>query len=115
MRDRQLTTADGQVIDPDAFVEWVGEYPKGQLGLELSEAMAECVTATQLHQKTSTFTLKVTMAPGEGFYGELVVKTDVKSTPARASAPVATFFPTAEGGLSRRDPNQRQIPGTEDK
>ena len=110
---RQLVNADGQVIDGAAFTDWIGEYPKGQPGLELSEALADCIGATQLHGKASTFSLKVTMAPGEGFYGELLVKTQVTSAPARASAPVATFFPTPTGGLSRRDPNQAQLPGTE--
>ena len=110
---RQLVTSDGQVVNGEAFTDWIGEYPKGQLGLELSEALAEYISATQLHGKSSTFTLKVTMAPGEGFYGELLVKTQVTSTPAKAAAPAAAFFPTPTGGLSRRDPNQAQLPGTE--
>ena len=34
---RQLVNADGQVIDGHAFADWIAEYPKGQLGLELTD------------------------------------------------------------------------------
>lgn len=111
--NKNLITRDGQVVDPAAFTEWVAEYPKGQLGLALSEALAECINATQLYDKSSTFTLKVQIAPGEAFFGELIVKADVSTSPAKPAAPAITFFPTPTGGLSRRDPNQSQLPGTE--
>lgn len=114
MTTPKLITADGIEVDGGAFTAWIEDYPKGALGLELSEALAECVHATQLHGKTSTLTMTVTIKQGERYFGELDVTTDVKTKPARAKAPTATFFPTEHGGLSRRDPNQPQIPGTED-
>ncbi len=100
-------------FDAEAFVRWIAEYPRGLLGIELSEAMAACVQATQLYDKSSTFTLKVTGAPGNPGMGDRLVKAGVASKPAKPTNPTMTFFPTPDGGLSRRDPNQSQLPGTE--
>lgn len=100
-------------IDPTAFQRWIEEFPKDLLGFELSEALATCVRATQTWAKTSSFTLKVSIAPGEGVDSELVVTTDVATKPAKPKPPKVTFFATDNGGLSRQDPTRRQIPGTE--
>lgn len=100
-------------FDASAFVKWIEEYPRGLLGIELSEALAQCVQATRLYDKTSTFTLKVTVAPGNQGLGDLLVKADVSAKPAKPANPTMTFFPTDDGGLSRRDPNQTQLPGIE--
>ncbi len=97
--------------DPAAFMRWLEEYPRGMLGAELAEALAQCVNATRLHDKTSTFALKVTIAPGNQGLGDLQVQAKVDSKPAKPTNPVMTFFPTEGGGLSRRDPNQPTLPG----
>ena len=108
-----LVTKDGQEINPEAFTAWVDEYPRGQLGLELSEALAECISATQLYGKVSELTLTVRIGPTKSMFGELLVQTKVNGKPAKPTSPEVTFFPTPDGGLSRRDPNQAQLPGTE--
>lgn len=108
-----LTTADGQKIDPHAFSAWVEDYPRDALDHELSEALAECLTAAQLYGKVSTFTLKVEIAPTRSHLGDVIVKHRVDSKPAKPTPPEVAFFPTPGGGLSRRDPQQPQIPGTE--
>ncbi|MGL4298572.1 MAG: hypothetical protein ACRCW4_05800 [Candidatus Neomicrothrix subdominans] len=108
-----LVTRDGQQIDGEAFTRFVAEYPKGQLGLELSEALGECIAATQLYGMKSTMTLTIEIGPTKSMFGELMVKTKVNGKPAQPTSPEVTFFPTPEGGLSRRDPNQSQLPGTE--
>jgi len=108
-----LITRDGQQVDAQAFTRFLDEYPKGILPLELAEALAECIAATQLYDKASSFTLTVQVAPTNSMLGELLVKAKVDSKPARATVPEVSFFPTPEGGLSRRDPNQSQLPGTE--
>ena len=100
-------------VDPEAFVAWVNEYPRGALGFDLSKALAECVRSTQLHGRASTLQLAVKIQPGEGLADDLAVTAEVKSKPAAAPVPKVTFFATAEGGLSRRDPNQPAIPGME--
>jgi hypothetical protein len=100
-------------IDPAAFQRWIDDYPKGLLGFELSEALAACVRSTQLHAKTSTFTLKVSISPGEGVDSELIVSIDVATKPAKPKPPKVTFFATEQGGLSRRDPARQALPGME--
>lgn len=108
-----IITRDGQQVDPEAFAQFIAEYPKGMLGLELSEGLTDCVAAAQLYGKTSTLTLTVQIAPTKSLLGELVVKAKVDSKPAKPTSPEVTYFPTPNGGLSRRDPNQSQLPGTE--
>lgn len=100
-------------VDGDAFLAWLQEYPRGQLGLELSEGLRACVTATQLYEKASTLTLKITIGPGAEGYGDLLVKPEVTAKPAKPAARAMTFFPTENGGLSRRDPNQPTLPGVD--
>lgn len=93
--------------DPQAFQRWVDAWPKGMLGLELAEELASCVEATQLHDKPSVLTLKVTIAPGRGVAGELDVTADVTAKPAQAPRPIVAFFATPEGGLTRDDPGRQ--------
>lgn len=98
-------------LDPAAFITWLQDYPRGILGLELAEALAACVQATQLYDKTSKFSLSVVIAPGNQGMGDLLVQAKVDIKPAKPTNPVLTFFPVEGGGLSRRDPNQPTLPG----
>lgn len=99
--------------DPEAFQKWLDEYPRGALGVDLSEALAEVVFATRAHGKPSSFALKVKITPGNTDLGDLLVSADVETKPAKPDVPKHTFFPTEDGGLSRSDPNQPVIPGME--
>lgn len=93
-------------FDPRAFQAWIDAWPKGLLGLELSEQLAACVQATQLHEKPSKLALTLTISPGRGYATELDVSVDVKAKPAEADRPVVAFFATPEGGLTRDDPGR---------
>lgn len=104
----QPTTATGE-----EFARFLAEFPRGRLPLDLSAAMAECVTATQLTGKVSRFTLTVTMRPTKGIDGELEVTSEVSTKPAKGDVPSLVFYPTNTGGLSRRDPNQPTLPGVD--
>lgn len=101
--------------DPAAFQRWLDEYPRGALGVDLSEALAEVVWATRTHLKPGSFTLKVKITPGTTDLGDLLVSAEVETKPAKADVPRHTFFPTDDGGLSRSDPNQPSIPGMENR
>lgn len=94
------------VPDPNAFSAWLEAYPHDLLDQELSEAMAQCVDATMRHQAKSTLTLKVTMDLAKGIGVTLDVTAEVTAKPAKAAAPVVTFFPTADNGLTRDDPGR---------
>lgn len=96
------------------FIKFIKEYPSGSLGRDLEEALAECVESTLLYGKSSALTFKVNIKPVDRVGNGFDITTDIGTKPARSKPPTATYFPTAEGGLSRRDPEQPQIPGTED-
>ena len=99
---KPLVTADGQIVNPHAFTEWIGEnWP--MLDLELSEALAEGISATQLHHLNSTITLTLNIGQGEGFFGELLITPKVNAKPAKPKADAQPFFPTDQGGLSVSD------------
>ena len=100
-------------VDPKAFQQWLDEYPRGALGVDLSEALAECVYATRVHEKASAMTLQIKIGPGKSDLGEVVVSAEVTTKLAKPTPPQYEFFPTDTGGLSRSDPNQPRIPGME--
>ena len=108
-RSQEIVRANGQVVPKELFTDFVSEYPRGVLGIELAEALMDCVEATQLYGKQSSVNLKIVVGPGGGLEGELEVQTTVTTKPAKAQAPKVTFFATTDGGLSRRDPNQQQL------
>jgi len=110
-----VTDDTGTEIDPDAFVQWVHDHPNNILGLELSEALAECVEATQLLGRKSRLTFQVGIELGESFFGELLITSEITSKPAKPRPEARPFFPTPNGGLSRRDPSQPQIPGMDNE
>lgn len=114
LTDGMLVNEDGTKVDPDAFTAWVADHPANVLGLELSHALAECIGATQIHHKKSSFQLQVTIEQGDSYFGELIVTPVVSSKPAKADPMGRPFFPNTTGGLSRRNPAQPMIPGTED-
>lgn len=102
---------DQDDLDPLAFIAWLQEHPRGALGRELAQALADCVQATQLYDKVSTFGLTVKIGPGNQHLGDLQVQATVASKPAKPTDAILTFFPTPAGGLSRRDPLQPSLPG----
>jgi hypothetical protein len=108
-----LVNEDGTEIDPDAFVDWVRDHPANILGLELSHALAECISATQMHGKRSTIKLDIGIELGDSYFGELLVTPRVTVKPAEADPQARPFFPTDRGGLSRSNPSQSQLPGIE--
>lgn len=99
--------------NPEAFAQWLAEAPRGQLPADLSEALTECVHATEAHGAASTMTLTVKLEPSKAGFGALDVTASIKTKPATPPPPVNVFFATPDGGLSRKDPNNQQLPGME--
>lgn len=102
-----LTTPEGQKVDPDNFVRFVEAFDQNTLALAMSDAIAECTAATQLLHKKSTITLTLSVEHGDSLFGELMITPDVKSNPARQKPNPTAMWPTREGGLSNRDPDQQ--------
>ncbi len=82
-----IITRDGQQVDPEAFAQFVAEYPKGMLGLELSEGLTDCVAAAQLYGKTSTLTLTVQIAPTKSLLGRMTGTIPPPEIPTAMTAP----------------------------
>lgn len=95
------------------FSDWLAEFGGGALDDELAAALSEVSEAVQVQGKKGTITLKLAVSQHKA--GALVVDADVDTKPPKGPGRAAIFFfDPATGALTRRDPRQPQIPGTED-
>lgn len=93
------------------FSDWIAEFGEGSLDDELTMHLMEVATAVRLHGKAGSLTLKLKFSEKGG---GVIVDADVAST-APQTKPSAFFYVDEQRGrLSRRDPRQPQLPGTED-
>lgn len=96
------------------FTEWLAEFGHGALDDELAAALSEVSEAVQIQGKKGTITLKLTVSQHKA--GALVVDADVDAKPPKGPGRSAIFFfDPVSGELSRRDPRQPQLPGTEER
>lgn len=94
------------------FSEWLASYGAGSLDDKLTAGLAERAGDVVLLDKPGTLTLKLTVqAKGGG----VVVTPGLKLSPPESKDGGQFFYVDAEGNLSRRDPNQPQLPTMEDK
>jgi hypothetical protein len=94
------------------FAAWLQEQRDGGLNAELSDAMAEVVSAVVDQEKQGTVTLKVTVAPvGDGGGNQVLISDEVKVAPPEPPRPKKLFFADSSGNVSRRDPRQNELPG----
>lgn len=101
------------MASPPKFSKFLAEFGGGALDDELTAALSEVADAVFLQETGGTVTLKLKLAVPKGTTGGLIVSADVDAKPPKSSR--AGFFFVAEGGaLSKRDPNQPQLPGVED-
>ncbi len=91
------------------FSDWLRDYNGGALDDKLSAALAEVAGDVVLLEKPGTVALTLKIAENAG---GVVVEHDVKATHPK-SKNGQFFYVTTDGELSRRDPNQPSIPGTE--
>lgn len=91
------------------FAAFVQEQRNGGLHGELSDALAELVSAVQETQKAGTVSLTVKVAPNKD--GVTVTVTDkiAKKIP-EGDRGAAIFFVMGDGNLVRRDPRQIELP-----
>jgi hypothetical protein len=101
-------TADPPVRKP--FAAFVQEQRRGALHVELSDNLAELVTACVETGKKGKLTLTVTVAPMKGSSdGVLTVTDEVRLAVPKADARPAIFYADEHGNLSRNDPRQLEI------
>lgn len=93
------------------FADWLAGYGNGVLDDKLTAALREVAEAVVLLDKAGTVTLKLTLtAKGGG----VIVSPKVSFAAPEAKEGGQFFFVANDGSLSRRDPNQPQLPTMED-
>lgn len=101
------------MTNPPRFSSFLAEFGGGSLDDELTAALSEVADRVVMQEVTGTITLKLKLGVPKGTTGGLIVEADVDAKPPKNKR--ANFFYVAEGGaLSKRDPNQPQLPGVED-
>ena len=101
--------AEGTQGEPRPFTGVLQETRKGALHTELSEALAEVVAAVDQNRKAGEVALKITVKPGDGDGVVYFVDTVTKKVPAPAK-PATLFFTDEHGRVTRRPPNQIEMP-----
>lgn len=90
------------------FSEWIEEYADGALDDDLSAALEEVAQQVVLMGKAGALSLTLKLSTkGDG----VLVTADVNAKPPKHDRQL--FYFARNGELTRRDPNQPQIPGTE--
>lgn len=99
--------------EPIKFSQFIADFGGGALDDELTAALAEVAESAQLLDLAGSLDLKLKLSIPKKTTGGLIVDASVTAKPPKQSR-AAFFFVAEDGALSRRDPNQPQIPGTED-
>jgi hypothetical protein len=105
---------EGQGPDVEAperrpFAAFLQEHRHGGLHGELSDGLAELVAAAREHDKSGTLTLTVKVAPNKDGL-TVTVTDDVKVKAPEADRGAALYFADERGNLSRRNPQQMELP-----
>lgn len=80
---------------------------------ELTACMAELAQAVQATNKKGSVTLKITMAPSKTDDCAVAIADDIVLKAPRADRPATLMYVSDSGSLSKHDPRQRTLPGTE--
>lgn len=90
--------------------ETLAAIDRGNLVLDLEDALREVVTASMYEQKSGKVSLVLTFDP-DTTTGAMRVSAEVKSSPPKPKKKASIFFPTPEGNLSRSDHRQQEMFG----
>lgn len=94
-----------------SFSDWLKTYGGGVLDDKLTAGLRDVAEQVLLLDKGGTVTLKLTIAAKAG---GVIVSPKVTAAPPEGKEGGQFFFVAADGTLSRRDPNQPQLPTMED-
>lgn len=94
------------------FSTWLRDYKGGAVDDQLTAAMSDVARGVQLLEKKGSVTLKLTLSE-QG--GGVVVVPEVKRDVPQPATSGQFFYVADDGSLSRRDPNQPQLPNMEDQ
>lgn len=93
------------------FSEWLAEFGSGALDDELTASLTEVAQSVRLQGKGGAVTLKLKVSEKGG---GVIVEADVSSSVPRQKPSGFFYVDELSGALSKRDPRQPQLPGTED-
>lgn len=82
---------------------------KGLTHKDLTERLAELVTAVTKVKKAGKLQLTITVKPQPAVDGALFVAADIKASIPRFDPKASIFFATETGGLVRDDPSQQPL------
>lgn len=93
-------------VRDDLASRTLGFLRHGDFQEELSEAIAECVKASDEHGKDSSLTIKLKF---ESKRGQVFIYDDIGTKPAKPTNPASIAFADVHGNLSRTDPRQGNL------
>jgi len=109
---RYIDPRTGEVVENPAirpFRDILAELGEGSTESELSEAMWDLVQRVQDTGKAGSVTLTIAVSPNGA--GRIEIKDEVKLKLPEFARPTTAFFVASQGNLSRRNPDQPEIPG----
>ncbi len=83
----------------------------GQCIEELDDALQRLVRSVQSTGGAGTVQLTISVSPMKGSTEAVVVKDAIKVKEPEIKSSGTVMFPTPEGNLSRKNPNQDDLPG----
>lgn len=96
---------DEKVVRP--FADWLREQGQGRTHDELSEGLADLVSAIQATGKGGSIVLTINLKPLEKGNTNAIIVTDKVTVKApQLERKSSVFFPDEAGNLHRSDPNQ---------
>lgn len=95
-----------------SFADWLASYGGGVLDDKLTAALRDVAEQVVLLDKGGTITLKLALTAKAG---GVIVLPKVTTVAPEGKEGGQFFFVAADGSLSRRDPNQPQLPTLEDR
>jgi hypothetical protein len=96
---------------PRPFFETLRELRAGHTLEELGEELANLLNAVKETRKSGSITLRIVVKPPKsGGFSYVQVTDEVTVKLPKLDKGDTVFFPTADGGLSRSDQSQRDLP-----
>lgn len=99
---------DGRTIRP--FAQFLHEYREGALSGELGEALNQLTQAVVETDKVGKLTVTLTVRPAARRADMVIVSDEIKLAAPQADREQALFFVDANANLTRRNPNQPELP-----
>lgn len=101
--------AEDTKADTPEFAAMLVALAKGRTHKDLSEQLAELVTAVNTTHKAGKLTLTLQVKPQKGVDGAVLVTAGIATNKPRFETPASIFYATDEGALVRNDPNQQSL------